>query len=172
VPDLGQNKIWRLAQSGSSWYISGSIPQPAGSGPRHIAIAGVYSVSLLPSILFFITKSFGLDNNLYTLHELSSTLTAQPVPSSPNGTSTITASVSIVPSDAPSGSSFAAAEILIPPTSSGFPTVSVSSTKEPRSHLLISSTSPTFTHRTATPAMATHAEIASLSSRTTRAASS
>jgi hypothetical protein len=75
-----------------------------GSGPRHIAIA---------------------HRTLFTLHELASTLTAQPVPTAaaPNATSTIRASVSIVPEDAPAGSTFAAAEILIPEPSTVFPDV-------------------------------------------------
>lgn len=102
VPDLGQDKIWRLGQShhGGDYSIHGIIPQPAGSGPRHIAI------------------SRGL---LYTLHETTSTLSVQLMPPAPNGTSTITSSVSIVPSGAPSGATWAAAEILIPPTSPSFP---------------------------------------------------
>lgn len=62
------------------------------------------------------------ENTLFTLHELSSTLTAQAFPSAPNGTSTITANVSILPPSLPSGAAMAAAEILIPPPSKAFPT--------------------------------------------------
>ena len=46
----GQDTIWRLVQHGSnpgSFVIQGSIPQPAGSGPRHIAIFGKFP-PLLP----------------------------------------------------------------------------------------------------------------------------
>ena len=46
----GQDAIWRLVQHGSnpgSFVIQGSILQPAGSGPRHIAIFGKFP-PLLP----------------------------------------------------------------------------------------------------------------------------
>ncbi|KAF5354075.1 hypothetical protein D9756_007256 [Leucocoprinus leucothites] len=105
VPDLGQDTIWRLAQNGmnpGSFVIQGSIPQPAGSGPRHIAI---------------------FEDRLFTLHETASTLTVQPVPKAPNGTSTILSSISTHPveSNLP-GAIFAAAEILIPKPTKRFPT--------------------------------------------------
>jgi 6-phosphogluconolactonase (cycloisomerase 2 family) len=61
------------------------------------------------------------DNTLYTIHEKSSTLTAQAIPSASNGTSDIIANISAVPMDAPTGSLFAAAEVLIPPASAAFP---------------------------------------------------
>jgi 6-phosphogluconolactonase (cycloisomerase 2 family) len=60
--------------------------------------------------------------NLFVLHELSSTLTVQPLPASPSGSSTITSTVNVVPPSAPSGNVWAAAEILMPPTSTAFPT--------------------------------------------------
>lgn len=102
VPDLGADTIWRLARGSpfDNYRIWGSIPQPKGSGPRHIAI---------------------YENRLYTLHELASTLSVQKIPEPPNGTSSIIASVSITPLDAPPGAIFAAAEILIPPPSVHFP---------------------------------------------------
>ena len=62
------------------------------------------------------------DNMLYTPHELSSSLTLQEVPSYPNGTSQILANVSTTPPDPPQGSSFAAAEILIPKPTAEYPT--------------------------------------------------
>ncbi|KXN82926.1 hypothetical protein AN958_02009 [Leucoagaricus sp. SymC.cos] len=104
VPDLGQDTIWRLAQdpqNAASFKIQGSIPHPAGSGPRHIAI---------------------FEDRLYTLHELASTLTVQAIPTAPNGTSTIFSNVSIIPPNQPAGASFAAAEILIPQPTKKFPT--------------------------------------------------
>ncbi|XP_006457591.1 hypothetical protein AGABI2DRAFT_196220 [Agaricus bisporus var. bisporus H97] len=104
VPDLGQDKIWRLVQNGSnpsSFVIHGSLPHPLGSGPRHIAIH---------------------EDRLFTIHELSSTLTVQAVPASLDETTQITSSVSIIPPDQPQGSQFAAAEILIPSPTSKFPT--------------------------------------------------
>jgi 6-phosphogluconolactonase (cycloisomerase 2 family) len=64
-----------------------------------------------------------LGNTLYALHELSSTLTQQTIP--PLGTTTqppVTASVSIVPSDSTNPSALTAAELLLSPISSAFPT--------------------------------------------------
>jgi 6-phosphogluconolactonase (cycloisomerase 2 family) len=59
---------------------------------------------------------------MYVLHELSSTLTVQPVPTAPNGTTTILANVSVIPPDPPAGAVFAAAEILIPPLTPSYTT--------------------------------------------------
>jgi len=102
VPDLGGDTIWRLSPSGKKgvYSITGSIPQPQGSGPRHIRIS---------------------DDRLYTLHELASTLTVQAIPSAPNGTSTIISSASIIPANPPASAVWAAAEIMIPPPSLRFP---------------------------------------------------
>ncbi|KIY52129.1 putative isomerase YbhE [Fistulina hepatica ATCC 64428] len=99
---LGEDTIWRLGRVGvtGNWSNHGSIPQPEGSGPRHIAIH---------------------DGYLYTLHELSSTLTVQEMPSYPNGSSPFIANVSIVPPHRREGSKFQAAEILLPPMSINFP---------------------------------------------------
>lgn len=38
----GGDKIWRLVRNGApgNWKIQGSIAQPQGSGPRHLAIHG------------------------------------------------------------------------------------------------------------------------------------
>jgi len=58
---------------------------------------------------------------LFTLHELSSTLSVQTIPAPPNGTVTTFATVSIVPSDGPADAKWAAAEILIPRPSKKFP---------------------------------------------------
>ncbi|KIM43557.1 hypothetical protein M413DRAFT_383669 [Hebeloma cylindrosporum] len=101
IPDLGQDTIWRLKKDILGTYsIQGSIPQPKGSGPRHIAI---------------------FNDRLFTLHELSSTLSVQTIPAPPNGTSTTFATASIIPSDSPADAKWAAAEILIPPPSEHFP---------------------------------------------------
>ncbi|KAH7890467.1 Lactonase, 7-bladed beta-propeller-domain-containing protein [Phlebopus sp. FC_14] len=103
IPDKGNDKIWRLGEvdgQPGNFTAHGDIQQPIGSGPRHIRIR---------------------DNMLYTLHELSSTLTLQAVPTAPNGTTTILSNVSIIPPDPPAGSAFAAAEILIPPPTAKYP---------------------------------------------------
>ena len=58
---------------------------------------------------------------LYTLHELSSTLTQQIIPSPPNGTSPLVANLSILPPTYPSGSDFHGGEILLTEVSPNFP---------------------------------------------------
>ncbi|KAF8691119.1 isomerase YbhE, partial [Rhizoctonia solani] len=102
VPDLGADKIWRLTKTSSgALQNSGYIQQPSGSGPRHVVTKGT---------------------TLYTLHELSSTLTQQTIPAL--GTSTqapITSSVSIIPPGSSNPSAFTAAELLLSPISSAFP---------------------------------------------------
>ncbi|ETW75177.1 hypothetical protein HETIRDRAFT_390749 [Heterobasidion irregulare TC 32-1] len=102
VPDLGADKIWRLQEDESpgKWAIKGQIPQPSGSGPRHIAIS---------------------DETLYTLHELASTVTAERVPAPPNGTSIITSDLSTVPPNNLTGATWQAGEILIPKPNAKFP---------------------------------------------------
>ncbi|EJD02391.1 putative isomerase YbhE [Fomitiporia mediterranea MF3/22] len=103
VPDLGADTIWRLVQESpdtpGTWKIQGSIPQPKGSGPRHIALA---------------------DGFVYTLHETSNTLVSQVLPSEPNGTSDYIANISVIPTDLVEGAKMAAAEILIPAVSDTF----------------------------------------------------
>ncbi|KAJ7472376.1 Lactonase, 7-bladed beta-propeller-domain-containing protein [Mycena galericulata] len=98
VPDLGGDTIWRLSPTGgpARYAITGSIPQPLGSGPRHIRISGGPGSSFAQPTA----------ERLYVLHELASTLTVQPIPSAPNGTAHIISSASI---------------ILIPTASARFP---------------------------------------------------
>ncbi|KAI0050553.1 putative isomerase YbhE [Auriscalpium vulgare] len=102
VPDLGADKIWRLVEDDTpgSWKIQGEIAQPQGSGPRHIAI---------------------YNDTLYTVHETASTLTEQPIPTAPNGTSEITAQLSTIPNNTLTDAKFAAAEILIPTPNTEYP---------------------------------------------------
>ncbi|CAK5262005.1 unnamed protein product [Mycena citricolor] len=102
IPDLGSDKVWRLSPDKKEgvYSITGFIPQPGGSGPRHMAIA---------------------NNRLYVVHELASTLTVQAIPRAPNGTASIIDSVSIVPPGVPAGALMAGAEVLIPRPSHRFP---------------------------------------------------
>ncbi|KAK7052178.1 putative isomerase YbhE [Favolaschia claudopus] len=103
VPDLGGDKIWRIARDGApgNFKVQGQIDIDQGAGPRHIAV---------------------LDNILFTVHEKTSTLTAQAIPAAPNGTTfPLIANVSIIPEDALPGSQFAAAEILISTPTDAFP---------------------------------------------------
>ena len=110
----GNDKVWRLGEvdgNPGDYVVHGEIQQPIGSGPRHIRIRGTPSAHSISSVPLVDSAP---DNMLYTLHELTSTLTLQEVPSYPNGTSQILSNVSITPPDPPAGSAFAAAEILIP----------------------------------------------------------
>ncbi|KIY68236.1 putative isomerase YbhE [Cylindrobasidium torrendii FP15055 ss-10] len=100
VPDLGADTIWRLGKdnssNSSSWSIHGALVHDKGSGPRHIVV---------------------YEDILYTLHELTNTLTAERLP---NVTTSTTASqllgnVTIVPSDTPANATRAAAELLLAP---------------------------------------------------------
>jgi Lactonase, 7-bladed beta-propeller len=72
-----------------------------------------YTVRHSYRVTVLLISSF-LDDRLFTLHELSSTLTVECIPAAPNGTSSIIASVSITPPNPPQNATFAAAEILIP----------------------------------------------------------
>ncbi|KAJ7054139.1 Lactonase, 7-bladed beta-propeller-domain-containing protein [Mycena amicta] len=58
VPDLGGDKIWRIARNGApgNFEVQGQINIDKGAGPRHIAVQ---------------------DNILFTVHETASSLTAQ-----------------------------------------------------------------------------------------------
>jgi 6-phosphogluconolactonase (cycloisomerase 2 family) len=86
--------------SPGKWNIYAQIMQPANSGPRHISV---------------------YNNILYTIHELSSTLTSQHIPILPANYSSLISNSSILPPGLPQGASMAAAEILIPPRSKSFP---------------------------------------------------
>ncbi|KZV69610.1 putative isomerase YbhE [Peniophora sp. CONT] len=109
VPDLlttakGQDKVWRVGKDASGKFaIHGDIPQPTGSGPRHMRI---------------------LNDNLYIAHELASSFTAQPLPAGPNGTSEIFANLPTQPeADASlADPHWAAGEILVPEPNDEFPT--------------------------------------------------
>ncbi|KDQ07996.1 hypothetical protein BOTBODRAFT_38331 [Botryobasidium botryosum FD-172 SS1] len=103
VPDLGADKIWRLAKRASKWETYGSIPQPKGSGPRHIVVQDS-------------------TRTIYTVHELDNTLTAQVLPA-PNSSepAKILASLSVLPPDVPRGSQNGAAELILSPTNKKFP---------------------------------------------------
>ncbi|KAH9849366.1 putative isomerase YbhE [Lenzites betulinus] len=103
VPDLGADKIWRLSEDGApgNFKVHGQINQPSGSGPRHIATRG---------------------NTIFTVHELSSTLTQQQIPPAPNGTvGPLIANFSILPPGLPQGAAMAGAEILLTEASPSFP---------------------------------------------------
>lgn len=96
VSDLGRDRVWRLTQdASSSWSIQDSIGQPSGSGPRHLVVD---------------------DNALYSLHEKANTLSQQTIPTTPlsgDAQPDSIASISIIPSDTPSGANLFAGELLL-----------------------------------------------------------
>ncbi|KZP00978.1 putative isomerase YbhE [Calocera viscosa TUFC12733] len=59
IPDLGADKIWRLAPSATGWEIGGEIPLPPGSGPRHVQVVA---------------------SDLYVLNELNNSLSHYTLP--------------------------------------------------------------------------------------------
>ncbi|KAG8770619.1 hypothetical protein FRC12_004160 [Ceratobasidium sp. 428] len=99
IPDLGADKVWRLKQEPSTgqdpvpnWKVRGFVQQPAGSGPRHIAVH---------------------EGILYTLHEKASTLSSQTLPPLDSGAEPKTISTfSVLPPGA-NQSAFAAAELVL-----------------------------------------------------------
>lgn len=58
--------------------------------------------------------ALGIDETLFTLHELSSTLTSELLPAAPNATSNIITQLSIIPPNNLTDPAWAAGEILIP----------------------------------------------------------
>ncbi|KAF8811102.1 hypothetical protein BYT27DRAFT_7184481 [Phlegmacium glaucopus] len=103
VSDLGADKIWRLVNDGApgKFKVQGQIDVAPGNGPRHMAIR---------------------DGILFIVNELTSTLTAQQIPTAPNGTALpLIANVSIVPSDVKINGTFRGAELLISEPSDLFP---------------------------------------------------
>ncbi|KAI0635166.1 putative isomerase YbhE [Trametes polyzona] len=97
VPDLGADTIWRLARTGApgAFKVQGQIDQPKGSGPRHIVVRA---------------------DQVYTVHELSSTLTQQAIPAlsaSASAGAPLVANFSVVPPGLPAGAQMAAGEILL-----------------------------------------------------------
>ncbi|EJD35363.1 putative isomerase YbhE [Auricularia subglabra TFB-10046 SS5] len=73
VPDLGADKIWRLAKSAGSgaWEVAGALDFPRGSGPRHALFHG--APALRP-------RGATPDGVLYTVAELSNQLFAHAWP--------------------------------------------------------------------------------------------
>ncbi|KAG9105303.1 hypothetical protein FRC07_009411, partial [Ceratobasidium sp. 392] len=121
IPDLGSDKIWRLTKSSSgALQNSGYIQQPSGSGPRHGVVKG-RSVKTFYILLNLTPSTLG--NTLYTLHELSNTLTQQTIPALGSSTQpTVTASINIIPTDSTNPSAHTAAELILSPSTSAFPT--------------------------------------------------
>ncbi|KAJ7504466.1 Lactonase, 7-bladed beta-propeller-domain-containing protein [Mycena galericulata] len=100
VPNLGADRVCRFAQQGGAWIMQGQVRYDPGSGPRHTAV---------------------YDGALYTLQELSSTLSKHRFPPLPTEPSLIAVkSTMFDPPTAPHD--MLAAELLIPVPNSTFPT--------------------------------------------------
>lgn len=86
----GADKVWRLFEVNRNlrnWSIYGFIEQPAG----HVTWQSTVR-PLLP--LSCHSSNPPADEELYVLHELSSTITVHAIPSFPNGTSPFLGNVS------------------------------------------------------------------------------
>ncbi|KAF9504528.1 hypothetical protein BS47DRAFT_1441147 [Hydnum rufescens UP504] len=102
IPDLGADKVWRLEKDGGKWSVKGFIQQPLGSGPRHIV---------------------PLKGKLYTIHEMSNTVTEQVIPPlDGRGPQKLIANISTLPPTVPPGSLYNAAELFVSPPSTRYPT--------------------------------------------------
>ncbi|KAF7333936.1 Isomerase YbhE [Mycena sanguinolenta] len=99
VPDLGGGKVWRIGRTGGpgDFSIHRFIPQPLGTGPRHTAI---------------------FDDTIYLLQETAN-LTAQTF--LPNPTAPSPPNATTVSDDVPADGTYAAAELLLSPTSLEYP---------------------------------------------------
>ncbi|KZS89151.1 putative isomerase YbhE [Sistotremastrum niveocremeum HHB9708] len=103
VSDLGADKIWRLSQeTNGTWFVTGYIPQPSGSGPRRVAISG---------------------NTIYVLHELFNSLSEQIIPASRFSTAdpTIKTLLTTPPGVNTTNGTYHAAELLFPKPNLLFP---------------------------------------------------
>lgn len=99
-------------------------PFTVSSSSRPEADLGTFVLAVSSLSLSLTDRFLGLTcvgNTLYTLHELSSTLTEQIIPLPPNGTTPLIANLSILPPTIPEGSDFHAAEILLTEFSPSFP---------------------------------------------------
>lgn len=47
VPDLGGDRIYRLKKDQGTWKVESHIPVQPGSGPRHVAIYGMYQPKII-----------------------------------------------------------------------------------------------------------------------------
>lgn len=115
----------RIRSGGSARTAAARGPCTGRSHSRRAVDRGTSpcTVRLLPQLSFPGRSHERIsDNHLFVLHELSSTLSVQPLPAAPNGTSTATSTLSITPTDGPAGAVWAAAELLLPPPSAAFPT--------------------------------------------------
>ena len=123
VPDLGADKTWRLNKSADGvWEVSGHISYHGGEGPRHVAFYGKPPLRSPPphiasGILTLRTKT---GDNVYTILELTSFVTAYKVPPLPEEP-TFLISTPTKRNPLPYPNDMLAAEILIPTPNERFP---------------------------------------------------
>ena len=118
VPDLGSDKIWRLAKgSDGHWAIQDFISTETGGGPRHVAAHGMQTSWRAVSRK---ADSSHEENMLYILLELTSELAVYKFHSGLRPLTRLTTLSTLKESPTPSG--MKAAEILIPEPNRSFPT--------------------------------------------------
>ncbi|KAI0061966.1 putative isomerase YbhE [Artomyces pyxidatus] len=110
VPDLGADKTWRLQREKEKWAVKGHVAYAAGSGPRHV----VYH-----------------DGLLYTICELTSTLTSHRLSSLPSSASTLLSSTSTLTDPPPELGDRLAAELLYSSSPSATPHLYASNRNDP-----------------------------------------
>jgi Lactonase, 7-bladed beta-propeller len=85
VPDLGADRTWRLTydEAGSALSVQGSVEYPAGSGPRHAVFQGQSTFSATWRPRTRDAYVYDTENILYTVNELTNTLTTHSLPPLP-----------------------------------------------------------------------------------------
>ncbi|KAF8588825.1 putative isomerase YbhE [Ramaria rubella] len=104
IPDLGADKLWRLEHDGSKWLVGGFLDMQRGGGPRHGVVLG---------------------ETLFTLLELSNTITSHKLPALPHHPVLVSTAATL--SDPPLDPTAIqppplSAEILCPPVSTAYST--------------------------------------------------
>lgn len=123
IPDLGSDRVWRLVKESGAWVTKAFIQQPLGSGPRHIVPYSTHKL-IFPNNTrgHWLIRHLHSDGNIYTLHELTNTLSQQAIPPlGVSGSGTLIANISTLPTDIPANSLYGAAELLISPATLSSP---------------------------------------------------
>lgn len=126
VADLGSDIVRRFKKAvDGSWKLSGHIGFGLGSGPRHVAFYGKFLylgyVSTFLVLSFFSFRCFFTDGDLFTVLELTNKVVRHRLPPLPAFPAFVK-SVPTMSNPPPTPNDMLAAEILIPPTNSSFPT--------------------------------------------------
>jgi 6-phosphogluconolactonase (cycloisomerase 2 family) len=126
VADLGSDIVRRFKKaSDGSWKLSGHIGFELGGGPRHVAFYGMLYLFwlrfLLPGLMIFFFFFLFTGGDLFTLLELTNKVVRHRLPPLPEFP-VFVKSVPTMSNLPPTPNDFVAAEILIPPTNSSFPT--------------------------------------------------